>query len=67
MGSALARTFLSQGYNTSVWNRTESKCEPLAHLGARIAPSVLDALTSLILSKFMREQMPESSEKVSIA
>lgn len=46
MGSALARTFLRQGYKTSVWNRTESKCEPLAHLGARIAPSVLDAVAA---------------------
>ena len=45
MGSALARAFLKQGYGTTVWNRTKSKCEPLAQLGAKIAPSVLDAVT----------------------
>ena len=45
MGSALARAFLKQGYGTSIWNRTKSKCEPLAKLEAKIAPSVLDAVT----------------------
>jgi 3-hydroxyisobutyrate dehydrogenase-like beta-hydroxyacid dehydrogenase len=43
MGSALAKAFLKQGYETSVWNRTKSKCEPLAALGAQLAPSVQDA------------------------
>lgn len=43
MGSALARAFLKHGYSTGVWNRTKSKCEPLAALGARIAPTVQDA------------------------
>jgi 3-hydroxyisobutyrate dehydrogenase-like beta-hydroxyacid dehydrogenase len=46
MGSALARAFLKQGYATSVWNRTKSKCEPLGQLGAQIAPSVLDAIAA---------------------
>ena len=46
MGSALARAFLKQGYETTVWNRTKSKCEPLAELGAQIAPSVLDAVAA---------------------
>ena len=46
MGSALARAFLKQGYETSVWNRTKSKCGPLAELGAHIAPSVLDAVAA---------------------
>ena len=44
MGSALARAFLKQGYGIRIWNRTKSKCEPLAQLGAKIAPSVLDAV-----------------------
>ncbi len=43
MGSALARAFLRKGHETSVWNRTKSKCEPLAALGAQIAPTVQDA------------------------
>jgi 3-hydroxyisobutyrate dehydrogenase-like beta-hydroxyacid dehydrogenase len=46
MGSALARAFLKNGYATSVWNRTKSKSEPLAQLGAQIAPSVLDAVAA---------------------
>ena len=46
MGSALARAFLKQGYETTAWNRTKSKCEPLAELGAQIAPSVLDAVAA---------------------
>jgi 3-hydroxyisobutyrate dehydrogenase-like beta-hydroxyacid dehydrogenase len=46
MGSALARAFLKQGYETSVWNRTKSKCEPLAALGARVASSVKDAVAA---------------------
>ncbi len=46
MGSALARAFLEQGYTTSVWNRTTSKCGPLVELGAQIASSVLDAVAA---------------------
>ena len=46
MGSALARAFLKQGHETSVWNRTKSKCEPLAALGAQVAPSVQDAVVA---------------------
>jgi 3-hydroxyisobutyrate dehydrogenase-like beta-hydroxyacid dehydrogenase len=46
MGSALARAFLKQGYETTVWNRTKSKCEPLSTLGARIASTVPDAVTA---------------------
>jgi 3-hydroxyisobutyrate dehydrogenase-like beta-hydroxyacid dehydrogenase len=49
MGSALARTFLKQGYTTTVWNRTRSKCQPLAELGAQIAPSVLDAVAAEVI------------------
>jgi 3-hydroxyisobutyrate dehydrogenase-like beta-hydroxyacid dehydrogenase len=46
MGSSLARAFLKQGYETSVWNRTKSRCEPLAEVGAQIAPSVLEAVAA---------------------
>jgi 3-hydroxyisobutyrate dehydrogenase-like beta-hydroxyacid dehydrogenase len=46
MGSALARAFLKQGYETTVWNRTKSKCEPLSTLGARIASTVPDAVAA---------------------
>jgi hypothetical protein len=46
MGSALARAFLEKGYETSVWNRTQSKLAPLAALGARIAPSLQEAVAA---------------------
>lgn len=44
MGSALVRAFLKAGYVTNVWNRTPERCKPLADLGARIAPSLDDAV-----------------------
>jgi 3-hydroxyisobutyrate dehydrogenase-like beta-hydroxyacid dehydrogenase len=43
MGSALARAFLKGGHQTWVWNRTRSRCEPLAALGARVASTVEEA------------------------
>jgi 3-hydroxyisobutyrate dehydrogenase-like beta-hydroxyacid dehydrogenase len=44
MGSALVKAFLKQEYPVDIWNRTRSKLEPLGALGARIAPTVQDAL-----------------------
>jgi 3-hydroxyisobutyrate dehydrogenase-like beta-hydroxyacid dehydrogenase len=46
MGSALVQAFLKAELPTTVWNRTRSKCEPLAALGASVADTVLDAVTS---------------------
>ncbi|RWM78159.1 MAG: NAD(P)-dependent oxidoreductase [Mesorhizobium sp.] len=44
MGSSIARTLLDRGYPTWVWNRTAAKCDPLAALGANVAPSVEDGI-----------------------
>jgi 3-hydroxyisobutyrate dehydrogenase-like beta-hydroxyacid dehydrogenase len=44
MGSSIARTLLDRGYPTWVWNRTAAKCDPLAALGAKVAPSVEDRI-----------------------
>lgn len=44
MGSALVRTFLEQGYGVAIWNRTRSKCEPLAVKGARIGETARAAI-----------------------
>ena len=44
MGSALARAFLTNHHQVTVWNRTASKCEPLAQAGAQVAPSVAAAV-----------------------
>jgi 3-hydroxyisobutyrate dehydrogenase-like beta-hydroxyacid dehydrogenase len=46
MGSALVKAFLKQEYRVDIWNRTKSKCEPLAALGARIATTAEDAVTA---------------------
>lgn len=47
MGSSIARTLLDHGYPIWVWNRTRAKCDPLATLGAKIAPSVEDGIRAV--------------------
>ncbi|MFD9903424.1 NAD(P)-dependent oxidoreductase [Streptomyces sp. NPDC059063] len=44
MGQALAGAFLKAGHPTTVWNRTASKAAPLVAEGARLAPTVGDAI-----------------------
>ncbi|MBR8639962.1 NAD(P)-dependent oxidoreductase [Streptomyces tuirus] len=44
MGQALADAFLKAGHPTTVWNRTTSKADLLVAEGARLAPTVSDAL-----------------------
>ncbi|GAA0940789.1 NAD(P)-dependent oxidoreductase [Nonomuraea longicatena] len=44
MGRALAGAFLKAGHPTTVWNRTVSKADQLVAEGARLAPTVGDAL-----------------------
>jgi 3-hydroxyisobutyrate dehydrogenase-like beta-hydroxyacid dehydrogenase len=44
MGQALAGAFLNAGHPTTVWNRTTSKADRLVASGARLAPTVGDAL-----------------------
>jgi len=46
MGSAIAKALLGRGYRTTVWNRTASRAEPLAALGADIAPTAADAVAA---------------------
>ncbi len=42
MGSAMAKRLLAAGHEVSVYNRTRSKVEPLAELGAKVVDSVRD-------------------------
>lgn len=44
MGQAIAGAFLRAGNPTTVWNRTPSKADRLTAEGARLAPTVGDAL-----------------------
>ncbi|WP_049571779.1 NAD(P)-dependent oxidoreductase [Nonomuraea sp. SBT364] len=44
MGRTLAATFLKAGHPTTVWNRTTAKADQLVAEGARLAPTVADAI-----------------------
>jgi glutamyl-tRNA reductase len=44
MGRALAERLLGQGLEVTVWNRTASRAEPLAELGATIAATPAEAV-----------------------
>ena len=46
MGTTLARLLLRQGYAVTVWNRTESRAEPLIREGANLAPDAAAAVVS---------------------
>ena len=46
MGSALARTLLTNHYELTVWNRTASKAQALVDAGATLAASVGDAVVA---------------------
>ncbi|GAA2624936.1 NAD(P)-binding domain-containing protein [Actinomadura fulvescens] len=50
MGQALAGAFLKAGHPTTVWNRTTSKADQLVAQGARLAPTVGDALKAASLA-----------------
>ena len=50
MGQALAGAFLKAGHPTTVWNRTASKADQLVAEGARLAPTVGDALKASSLT-----------------
>jgi len=46
MGSRYGRRLLDAGLGLTVWNRTQHRTQPLADLGARVAPSVPAAIAS---------------------
>lgn len=46
MGSALAGSLVQAGYATTIWNRTRQKTDPLAKLGAIVAPSIEQAVNT---------------------
>jgi 3-hydroxyisobutyrate dehydrogenase len=46
MGHGMAMNLLKAGFPLTVWNRTKSKAEPLAQMGATVAVSPADAATS---------------------
>lgn len=46
MGAALAGALISAGHAVTVWNRTASKCTPLAEMGAKVGASVAASITN---------------------
>ena len=46
MGGGMACRLAEAGYEIAVWNRTRSKADPVAELGARVADSPADAAAS---------------------
>ncbi|AZM55005.1 NAD(P)-dependent oxidoreductase [Streptomyces sp. WAC 01529] len=46
MGSAIARTFVEHGFDTTVWNRTASKSAPLVDAGATAAETAAGAVAA---------------------
>ena len=42
MGFPMAERLLKAGYDLSVWNRTRSKAEPLAKIGAKVVDNLFD-------------------------
>ncbi|MFD6160646.1 NAD(P)-dependent oxidoreductase [Nocardia sp. NPDC060256] len=50
MGQALAGAFVKAGHRTTVWNRTSAKADQLVADGARLAPTVGDALAASALT-----------------
>ncbi|MET8991447.1 NAD(P)-binding domain-containing protein [Nonomuraea wenchangensis] len=74
MGRALAGAFLKAGHPTTVWNRTSAKAGPLVAEGARLAPTVGDALrasplTIICLTDYaaVRELLGESESESELA
>ncbi|MCM3781892.1 NAD(P)-binding domain-containing protein [Neobacillus mesonae] len=46
MGSVLAQTFLKEGHQTTVWNRTAGKADELIKQGAQAANTVYEAIAA---------------------
>ncbi|MGW5157730.1 NAD(P)-dependent oxidoreductase [Nonomuraea wenchangensis] len=65
MGRALAGAFLKAGHPTTVWNRTSAKAGPLVAEGARLAPTVGDALSASSLTIICLTDYPAVRELLS--
>ncbi|KAL5728743.1 glyoxylate reductase (NADP(+)) [Ranunculus cassubicifolius] len=65
MGSPMAHNLLKSGCDVTVWNRTESKCDPLISLGAKYKPSPQEVASSCDVTFAMLAD-PESAVEVAI-
>ncbi|MEV4343160.1 NAD(P)-dependent oxidoreductase [Actinoplanes sp. NPDC049596] len=71
MGAAMARNLVKSGHTVRVWNRTQERAQPLAADGARVVPTVEEAvrgadvvLTMLFDGAAVREVMREAQPAV---
>jgi len=62
MGSGMAKNLLKAGFPLTVYNRTASKAQPLAALGARVASSPAEAVAEAELVFSMLADDPASRE-----
>ncbi|HVW79174.1 MAG TPA: NAD(P)-dependent oxidoreductase [Alloacidobacterium sp.] len=62
MGSAIATLLIQQGHKLTVWNRTQSRLQPLIDIGAAVASTPADAVRSsdIIFSMPMDDAALES-------
>lgn len=64
MGSALAKRLLADGHDLTVYNRTRSKAEPLAALGAKIVDTPVELADRDVV--FIMVSAPADLEQVTI-
>jgi 3-hydroxyisobutyrate dehydrogenase-like beta-hydroxyacid dehydrogenase len=62
MGSALARAFLAQDHQVTVWNRTAHRVEPLRQAGAAVAPTPCAAVEASPLVVVCMMRYPDINE-----
>ncbi|CAN1286559.1 Glyoxylate/succinic semialdehyde reductase 2, chloroplastic [Linum perenne] len=63
MGTPMAQNLLKAGCDVTVWNRTESKCDPLVSLGAKYKPSPEEVASACDVTFAMLSD-PESAMEV---
>ena len=67
MGRALADAFLKAGHSVTVWNRTSAKADRLVDEGARLAPTLGDALQASPLTIICLTDYPTVHELLGAA
>jgi 2-hydroxy-3-oxopropionate reductase len=67
MGKPMASRLLQAGYQVTAWNRTRSKADELALLGARVAEQVADAVAAADIVITMLEAGPIVAQVIDAA
>ncbi len=67
MGKPMATRLLQAGYEVTVWNRTRSKADELASLGAKVAEQAADAVRTADIVITMLEAGPVVAQVIAAA